>query len=679
MVVLTEVQENGLNIYRQSAAVIAPKETAVGGGAFNPNQGQDFDWVCPEGLRSFAGLPRIGLDIEGKDPNLSTKGPGAHRLAAERDQNAGVVGLAIAYSRDEATYYPTRHNRGSMENPDQFWNQVRHEAKTFAGEMVGANLQYDLDWLRAEHDVKFPLAKFRDVQIAEPLLDENRMTYKLQALSDDYLGYGKKSEKLQGLYGSGYIEHMDEVHPSHAAPYAEGDTMIPWDILDIQEKKLEEEGLTKLFHMEARLTPLLLEMRYQGVRVDHAAAERALIETRKVRDDALAQLKAATGVNVEVWASESIARAFDAENIPYLKTATGKPSFTKDWLKSHDSPLAQMIIAAREYDKIGSTFIESYILNGSVKHGDEYRIHAMFNQLKSDDSGTVSGRFSSSSPNLQNIPSRHPILGPLCRSIFIPEQGKLWGSLDWSQIEYRFLVHYAHLTKGIDAMNAVLQYRNNPDADFHQMAADLTGLARKDVKAINFGVVYGMGAAKLALGMGISLDEAKALLAQFKEEAPFMSGMLDQCSNVAAGRGFIKTILGRKRRFETWEVKFWDGKHTQIEYVDTKDLDARLEKLGTAVSGKPRRAFTHKALNALLQGSAADLMKQAMVQMWEDGLFNVLTPHLTVHDEFNSSVPDTAEGREAFEEMRRIMETTMTLQVPIRADGSLAANWRDAK
>jgi len=675
-----KMRDGTLGLLSSTAPLIKPKETGGSGGAFRGNQGKDFDWICPETLRSFKDLPRIGLDIEGKDPFISTKGPGAHRLELERaSHNAGVVGLAIAYARDDATYYPTRHNKDSMENPEQFWNQVRAEALEFKGEMVGANLQYDLDWLRAEHGIRFPRAKFRDVQIAEPLLDENRMTYKLQALADDYLGRGKLVDKLETTYGSGYIEHMDEVHPSHAAGYAEADTMIPWEILELQEKKLADEELTDLFHMESRLTPLLLEMRYQGVRVDHAAAEQALIKTREVKEEALAQIKAATGIHVEVWAADSIARAFDAENIAYPKTATGKPSFTKDWLKAHDSPLAQMIIQAREYDKIGSTFIESYILNGATKHGDEWRIHAMFNQLKSDDSGTVSGRFSSSNPNLQNIPSRHPVLGPLCRSIFIPEKGKLWGSLDWSQIEYRFLVHYAHLTKGIDAMGAVLQYRNNPDADFHQMAADLTGLARKDVKAINFGVVYGMGAAKLALGMGISLDEAKALLAQFREEAPFMSGMLDRCSNAAANRGFIKTILGRKRRFETWEVKYRNSLGVHTDYVDTHLLDAHLAKLGSTLQGSPRRAFTHKALNALLQGSAADLMKQAMVQMWEDGLFDVLTPHLTVHDEFNSSVPDTAEGREAFEEMRRIMETTMQLEVPIRADGSLAANWKEAK
>jgi DNA polymerase I-like protein with 3'-5' exonuclease and polymerase domains len=351
-----------------------------------------------------------------------------------------------------------------------------------------------------------------------------------------------------------------------------------------------------------------------------------------------------------------------------------KPSFRKEWLASCDHEVAKLINQARENDKIAGTFIDSYIRKGHVNG----RIHCMFNQLKSDDSGTVSGRFSSSNPNLQNIPARHPILGPLMRSMFIPEEGMLWGSLDWSQIEYRLLVHYASITKGIDASEAVRMYRTDPKTDFHTMAAEITGVPRKQAKNINFGVVYGMGVAKLAADLGLSVEDAQEIMGQFQENAPFMRGMLDRCSNAAADRGFIKTILGRKRRFETWEVKWRSGDGTMnTEYVDTKDLDTFVAAHNVRVT--PRRAFTHKALNALLQGSAADLMKQAMVQMWDAGLFSVLVPHLTVHDEFNSSVPNTAEGRQAFDEMRHIMETTLKLDIPILADGSLGRNWDEAK
>ncbi|HEY7822703.1 MAG TPA: DNA polymerase, partial [Acidimicrobiia bacterium] len=263
------------------------------------------------------------------------------------------------------------------------------------------------------------------------------------------------------------------------------------------------------------------------------------------------------------------------------------------------------------------------------------------------------------------------------RSMFIPEEGMLWGSLDWSQIEYRMLVHYAAKTKGIDASEAVRMYRTDPKTDFHTMASEITGVPRKQAKNVNFGVVYGMGVPKLAADLGMTIEEAKVIMQQFQDNAPFMRGMLDRCSTAASERGFIKTILGRKRRFETWEVKYSMAGGEAVEYVDTADLDEFCSK--HKVRGRPRRAFTHKALNALLQGSAADLMKKAMVDAWAAGVYDVMVPHLTVHDELNQSVPDTKEGHQAFDELRNIMETTMELEIPVRADGTMGANWDEAK
>lgn len=627
------------------------------------------DYVPPE-YRSIDGMKRIALDIEGHDPHIEDLGPGAHR------EEGKVVGVAIGYSARDASYYPTGHEIGTnVEDPDKFYDRLRHEAKTFDGEMVGTNLQYDLDWLRARHGIVFPLAKFRDVQIAEPLINENRLTYKLGALAKDYLGKVKDDADLKRLYGAGYIANMHKVHPAHAAIYGAGDVMLPWEIMDKQLVALEADGLTELFHLESALTPLLLEMRYRGVRVDVAKADESYDRIKQEQAEIEKMISEKAQANIDIWSADSIAVAFDNLGLEYERTAGGKPSFRKEWLAASDHEVAKLIQQARENDKIAGTFIDSYIRKGHVNG----RIHCMFNQLKSDDSGTVSGRFSSSNPNLQNIPARHPIMGPLMRSMFIPEEGMLWGSLDWSQIEYRLLVHYASITKGIDASEAVRMYRTDSKTDFHTMAAAISGVPRKQAKAINFGVVYGMGVPKLAADLGLPLDEAKVVMQKFQDNAPFMRGMLDRCSNAAAERGFIKTILGRKRRFDVWEVKWRNSLGSQTEYVQTEDLEKRVAELGSMVRQSPRRAFTHKALNALLQGSAADLMKKAMVEMWDAKLFDVLVPHLTVHDEFNSSVPDTKEGREAFEEMRHIMETTLKLDIPILADGKLGNNWDEAK
>lgn len=631
---------------------------------FRSNVRPKEGYIPPDKLRSFRDLPRIGFDIETLDPDLETKGPGAHR------SNGFITGTAIAYGRNDATYYPTRHAGLNMRNPERFYDHLREEALNFKGEMVGANLQYDLDWMWKRHNIKFPHCKLRDVQTAEPLLDENRFSYKLDLLSNDYLGEGKANNKLKELYGPGYIKNMDNVDSGHAAEYGEGDTTLAWGVLDEQYKELKNQNLVDLFHLESRLTPLLLRMRQEGVRVDVDAAERAWemtkVETRKASDE----IQRLVGFHVEPWAADSISRAFDKIDITYPKTPTGRPSFKKAWLAAHPSKLARLIMDLRGFDKIGGTFIKNYILDGNING----RIHAMFNQLRSDEGGTVSGRFSSSYPNLQNIPIRHPVLGPLCRSIFIPEEGMLWGSADWSQIEYRFLVHYAAILRTAGSLAAVKMYHEDKKTDFHEMAAKITGVSRGEAKPINFGVVYGMGGKTMATNLGVTFDEAKAVLEIFHKSMPFMKSTFDTASSRAAIAGEISTILGRKRRFKQWEYgkKIYQSKEAAYEMMD------KLTKEGNAPRGVPRRAFTHKALNALLQGSAADLMKKAMVEMYEGGVFDVLVPHLTIHDEMNVSVPDTKVGHEAFAELTHIMETSLKLRVPILADAKTGINWNEA-
>lgn len=625
------------------------------------------DYVPPE-YRSFAGMKRIGLDIEGHDPDLEELGPGAHRKDSGK-----VVGVAIGYSKTDASYYPTAHETGTnVEDPNKFYLRLAEDAKDYEGEIVGTNLQYDLDWLRARHGVIFPRAKFRDVQIAEPLLDENRLSYKLSVLSKFYLNKDKTDEDLRRMYGGGYIKNMHLVHPQHAAVYGAGDVCLPWEIMDKQTVALEADGLTDLFHLESALFPLLLEMRYRGVRVDIDKADESYQVLKSEQAAIEARINELGQANVDIWAPESIAIAYQNLGIEFNKTKTGKPSFTKDYFASSDHEISKLINDARSKDKVAGTFIKSYILENHIGG----RLHCMFNQLKSDENGTVSGRFSSSGPNLQNIPARDPILGPLMRSMFIPEEGMLWGSLDWSQIEYRLLVHYASITKGIDARKAVQMYRSDPNTDFHTMASEIAGVPRKDAKAVNFGVVYGMGVPSLARNLGKTIPEAEAIMQKFQENAPFMKGMLDRCSSAATDRGFIRTILNRKRRFDVWEVRI--SGDSQAHYVRTADLPEFESKHRVKST---RRAFTHSALNSLLQGSAADLMKKAMVAMWDSGLFanDLLVPHLTVHDEFNSSVPDTKEGHEAFAEMRNIMQTTLKLDIPVLADGTMGANWDEAK
>jgi DNA polymerase I-like protein with 3'-5' exonuclease and polymerase domains len=641
--------------------------------AFDANAAQLADYTPPAALRPFCGLARIGLDIETCDPLLKTLGSSARR------REGRITGVAIAYD-DRATYYPTNHtDKSRCIDEASFYDQLREQALAFNGEIVGANLQYDLDWLAARHDVKFPRATLRDVQIAEPLLDENAMTYKLERLAQMHLGEGKLTNVLADHYGADYIEHMTDVDPGYAAMYAETDAALPLRILDKQRVQLAAEDLTGVFEMESALTPLLLRMREVGVRVDVAKAAVAYERCLAVAADVSQKIEDTCGMHVDVWSADSIAAAYDSSGHAYPRTApsqrhpNGKPSFKRNWLLADRSSLAKLIVQQREFEKTGGTFLKSYILDGHV----DGRIHAMFHPLRSDSRGAVSGRFSSSGPNLQNIPARHEELGPLLRSIFIPEEGQQWGCADWSQIEYRFLVHFTSLyratgtkealaaTEGVDA--ALAMYRNDRAADFHAIAAQITGVPRKRAKSINFGVVYGMGVYTMADNLGISMDDAKPILAAFHDRFPFLRGMHKTAGDVARERGYIKTFLGRRRRFTAWEIN--------------RTLYPSREAAFAARRGneRPQVAGTHKALNALLQGSNADLMKAAMVEMWRRGLFDVLVPHITVHDEFNVSVPDSAAGREAFAETIDIMENVITLQVPVFVSSKLGCNWDDAK
>ena len=596
-------------------------------------------WDIPT-YRSIAQSQRIAVDIETVDPDLIKSGPAVYRNEGK------IVGVAIAYSETDASYYPVAHNDKSLENVELFWDTLRKEALEYTGELVGCNLIYDLDWLNARHNIVFPRAKILDIQIAEPLLDELRSRYGLKYLATDYLGEQKLGDELTKLYGKKYITNMDKVYAGHAAMYAEQDALLSWKIFDKQTPKLKSQGLSDLYELEADLMHLLLDMRKTGVRVDVKKAQFAKDKLEQSYSHIAQELSTLAGVKVSIYSAASIARLFDKIGLNYPVSKTGKPSFTKQWLANHEHEVAQKIVMAREADKTVNTFLKSYIL----EKNQNGRIHSQFHPLKGDDSGTVSGRFSSSNPNLQNIMARHPIYGPLVRSMFIPEEGYKWGCLDWSQIEYRLLVHFASLVPNLDTESAVKAYRENPNTDFHQMAAEMTGVDRKYAKGINFGVVYGMGKKSLALMLGVGDKEASNIMENFHSRAPFMRGMLQIATRRVEKTGQVKTLLGRIRRFR-----------------------------GIAEGGKMKYFNAYSGLNAVMQGSAADIMKKAMVDANKAGVFSTLVPHLTVHDELDFSVPNSKQGLEAFNDLKHIMQTTVELNVPLVADGGLGENWAEAK
>jgi DNA polymerase I-like protein with 3'-5' exonuclease and polymerase domains len=612
----------------------------------------ETDWKLPTEFPDLSGQGLIAFDVETYDPDLSTRGPGAQR-------DGRLVGLAIGTEAGFRKYYPIGHETGPNLPREQVLDWARRELGR-PGPKVGANLLYDLDFLAAAGvPVKGP---FYDIQIAEPLLDENRLSYSLESLAHEYLHEGKHenilSQWLIAMFGKN-IDIKASIWRAPAqivGPYAESDVDLPLRIFAKQKPKLKEQALWDLFILESKLIPMLLAMRQRGVRVDLERAQRLYDDLEQRQALVIEEIKRAAGLAVDIWAAESIAKVFDQAGESYERTKkTRAPSFRREWLESCSLPAAKLLVEARRLDKFKGTFVKGYVLDGHTNG----RIHCQFHQLRGDENGTVSGRFSSSHPNLQNVSIRDEELGPAMRSLFLPDEGQLFWSFDWSQIEFRLAVHYAALMNLPGAQEVVEQYKQDDSTDYHEVVARLTGLPRNLAKNMNYGMVYGMGAPKLCNHLNVALAEGRKLLAEYHHNVPFIKPLANALTKQANMTGEIITLAGRHRRFNMWGK---DGKYAAEEFPGAK------------------RAFTHKALNALLQGSAADIMKIGMVQIWESGVCDVLgAPHLTVHDELDGSLPPGKIAKEALAEVCNIMQSCAALLVPLKADGGIGNNWSEAK
>jgi DNA polymerase I-like protein with 3'-5' exonuclease and polymerase domains len=280
--------------------------------------------------------------------------------------------------------------------------------------------------------------------------------------------------------------------------------------------------------------PCLVDMRFLGVRVDVSKANQLKTVLAVKEENLLQQIKIETGVDTQIWAAQSIATVFDKLKLPYSRTEkTDSPSFTKNFISNHENPVVNMIAEARKINKIRTTFIDTIL-----SHEHKGRIHADINQIRSDDGGTVTGRFSYANPNLQQIPARDPDTGPLIRSLFIPEEGCKWGTFDYSQQEPRLVAHYA-LRFGYDHSKQVIadSYENDPSTDFHQIVAEMANIERKEAKTINLGLFYGMGKAKLQNELGVSKEKADELFNQYHSQVPFVKELMTGVMEAAEEKG----------------------------------------------------------------------------------------------------------------------------------------------
>lgn len=623
-----------------------------------PNTG----WTAPETFPDLSGAKMICVDVETYDPNLMDKGPGFVR------GESYIIGVAIGTDDGFRGYYPIRHTLGGNLNPDTVFGWLQRELGRDNQIKINQNILYDLEALEYEGvTVKGPLY---DIAIAEALLDEMRFSYSLNAIAKTHLGEQKDEGALYEWCARAYggkpnrrqIANAYRAPTALVGPYAEMDVDLPLRVFKEQKEKLWRDGLWDLFDMECRLLPMLLKMRLTGVRINLSAAEelKASMQTDMLALERAIEKEA--GFHVDIWAAASLARAFDNLGLGYPRTAKTKaPSFTKDFLSSHQHPIAQKVKSLREQEKFLGTFVQGYILDNQVNG----RVHGQFHPMKSDDGGTVTGRFSSSLPNLQNIPSRDEKYGPLIRALFIPEDGHEWCCADYSQIEPRILIHYA-VELGM-AEELCRAYKQNKASDFYGFVMELCSVSRPISKGLSLGMMYAMGKKKLARSLGLDEAAAEPLFDRYHKELPFIGELMEKTTSVARTRGYVKTILGRRARFPLYEKAGWDEDSVALPH------DEALEAYGPKIV----RAFCYKALNRIIQGSAADVFKKAMVYCFEDGLFDKAPVHLFVHDEVDYSVP--IGDIELPKRVAEHMETALPLNIPLSVDYKVAADWGGAK
>ena len=607
------------------------------------------EWLPPEEFPDLSKYDEISIDLETKDPNLNIRrGSGSVVGVGE------IVGIAVAV-KNWCGYYPIAHEGGGNMDRGKVLKWFQDVLDTPATKIFH-NAMYDVCWIRA---LGLSInGKIVDTMIASALVDENQMRYDLNNCAKRYTGKGKNETDLYEAAKSWGVDAKAEMYKLPAiyvGAYAEKDAEITLELWQELKKEILHQDLNSIFQLETDLFPCLVDMRFLGVRVDIENAHKLKTKLVGEEEQCLLKIKKETQVDVQIWAARSIAKVFDKLHLPYDRTdKTNSPSFTKNFLQNHPHPLVKNIARAREINKAHTTFIDTII-----KHSYKGRIHAEINQLRGDNGGTVTGRFSYSNPNLQQIPARNKELGPAIRSLFIPEEGHTWGCFDYSQQEPRLVVHYATL-QNLYGVDEVLEAYREGDADFHDIVADMAEIPRSQAKTINLGLFYGMGKNKLQAELGVSKEKAEGLFRQYHSKVPFVKQLMDNVMRRAENSGKIRTLLGRLCRFHLWEPNQF-GIHKALPH------EAALTEHGPGI----KRAFTYKALNKLIQGSAADMTKKAMLELHKEGII----PHIQVHDELDISVVDNTHAKH----IKEIMEDAVSLEIPNKVDYESGPNWGTIK
>lgn len=635
----------------------------------------ESDWSPPATLPDLRNRAEVAWDTETKDDGLAAGGGAGWPWGGSE-----IVGISVA-TDGFSGYFPIRHRNGSNMDASRVLGWAKEQLAA-PNKKIFFNAGYDIGNLDLEGiEVKGPI---EDAQYAASLLDENQLSYSLDSCGKRIVGRGKDEKLLDEaakIWGVDSKKHLYLMPAKNVGPYATEDAALTLDIIRKARPLLEAEDLTQVWTLECDLIPLWFAMRKRGLRINVKKAEKLVKLFAEKAAEIQSEINRMTGMHVDVWSGGSLASAFSQQGIQYPVTKAGNPTFRKDWLEDHQAPFAKLVSKCRVYSRAGATFLKQHVLE--KLHGDRVfpEVHPLRNvDEEGEGGGAVSGRISYSDPPVHQVPARDPEVGPLVRSVYLPERGEAWAANDYSQQEPRLTVHYSALMQLPGSAQAVDYYTNNPKADYHQMVSEMSGLPRKDAKNLNLGLAYGMGAVKMCHKVGLPTEfvtdeetgevyevagpEGKAMMAQYHERVPFVKELTKVCTNRAQDVGYIRTILKRRCRFDRWEP----AKRQKGLYSAPRELEAAKKIWPNTTL---RRAFTHKAMNRLIQGSAADMTKKAMRDMHREGIL----PMLQMHDELDTSVGDYKTAKRT----QDVMREAVPLLVPVAVDGEYGKNWGEAK
>ncbi|MGH7631397.1 MAG: DNA polymerase I, partial [Gemmatimonadales bacterium] len=573
-------------------------------------------------------------------------------------RGAALVGLALAASPTEVWYLPFGHHpsAGELAAPDPVRNLPPLDSaesgviatllRDPAVPKAAHNLKYDWQVLRGA-GVELGGARF-DSMLASFVVDPGRRSHAIDTLSLEHLG--RSMQTYTDVCGKGRAEiPFAEVPVAGAATYAGCDAATVLALYDFFAPGLAEMRLEPLLRdVEMPLVPVLVDMEWEGIAIDPALFARLTVELGVELTRLEVEIGRVAGVDLNLNSPRQLATVlFEQQQLPVLKktkTGTSTDADVLEQLAAMGHALPRLILEYRELQKLKGTYVDALPAAVNATTG---RIHTSFNQT-----GAATGRLSSSDPNLQNIPVR-TARGEAIRRGFVPAPGCVFLVADYSQIELRLMAHLSGDPAFIEAFRQGGDIHRQTAALIFNIAADrVTPEMRARAKTINFATIYGQGPFALSRQLGISQDEAKQFITRYFERFAGVRAFLERQVELAREQGYVETLFKRRR------------------YIpEIRDRNFNMRAYGE-----------RNARNSPLQGSAADLIKLAMVRIHGALRERALASRmlLQVHDELVFEVP-AGEVDAMRELVRREMETVVELRVPLVVDVGVGPNWLDAK